>query len=101
MNTSDLLLATDIADYLANKKLPFRKAHTIAGSLTQYCVSKNISFKDVPLNIFQKFSPLFQKDIYKLLDFKESLNKKKSEGSTSPKEVRKAINYWKKKLISY
>jgi len=91
-------LATDIADYLANKNFPFRKAHTIAGSIVKYCEAKNISFKNLSLKTFQKFSPLFKNDVFKLLDIKESLKRKKSEGSTSPEQVRKAIKYWRKKL---
>ena len=97
-NTSDLFLATDIADYLTRKNVPFRKAHTITGSLVRYCLSENKFFRDLTIEEFNTFSTVFKKDVYGLLSQKVSLNSKMSEGSTSPAEVNKAIRFWKKKL---
>ena len=95
---SDLSLATDVADYLVGKKAPFRIAHAISGSLVSYCISKNKGLAELALKDFRKFSRLFQKDIFKILDIQNSITGKVSEGSTSPKEVRKAIGRWKRKL---
>jgi argininosuccinate lyase len=95
---SDFLLATEIADYLVRKGLPFRKAHAIVGSIVQECLSANITLKQLSLKKYRAHSKLFGEDIYRLLDVRVSLEQKKSTGSTSPKEVRKALLMWKKKF---
>src|ERR1043166_6241707 len=97
---SDLLLATELADYLVRKGLPFRKAHAIVGSIVQTCIAKNASLKELPLKEYRRFSRLFEKDLYRYLDPRTSLRNKKSSGSTSPGEVRKALRFWGKKLTA-
>ncbi|MBI4548245.1 MAG: argininosuccinate lyase [Ignavibacteriae bacterium] len=95
---SDFLLATELADYLARKGLPFRKAHAIVGNIVQFCMQKKISLKDLSLKDYQKHSKFFGKDVYQILDARTSLHEKKSLGSTAPREVSKAIQFWKRKL---
>jgi argininosuccinate lyase len=91
---SDFLLATELADYLARKGVPFRKAHSIVGELVRLCIERNIFLSDLPLTEYRKRSRLFEKDIYAMLDPRDSLNRKRSSGSTSQKEVHKAIRRW-------
>jgi argininosuccinate lyase len=97
---SDSLLATELADYLVRKGMPFRKAHSIVGDLVRVCAGKMSSLAELPLSGYQKYSTLFKNDVYKMLDPRASLSRKRSAGSTSPKEVQKAIRGWMKKLRS-
>ncbi len=97
---SDLLLATEVADYLVRKGMPFRSAHGVVGTIVQHCVKTKKSLKDVTLSEYQKYSRLFTDDIYPVVDLRASIARKRSEGSTSPREIQKAILRWKKKLKS-
>jgi argininosuccinate lyase len=97
-SVSDFLLATELADYLVRKGLPFRKAHAIVGGIVDVCLQKHVTLGELSLKEYQKRSPLFEKDIWKILTLRSSLLMKKSQGSTSPKEVRRAIVSWKSKL---
>ncbi len=94
----DTLLATELADYLVRKGLPFRRAHAVTGSIVEYCLRKKMSLRALPLTTYRSYSKLFENTVYDVLDVKRSLTHKNSAGSTSPKEVAKAIRNWKKKL---
>lgn len=95
---SDFLLATEVADYLVRKGMPFRSAYTIAGSIVQECIDRRCSLNDLPLERYRKFSALFATDVYKALDPRMTLRRKQSAGSTSPAEVSRALQRWQKKL---
>ena len=95
---SDSLLATELADYLVRKGMPFRKAHAMVGDLVRICADKKIPLAGLPLTDYRRQSKLFEKDLYKMLDPRASLARKRSVGSTSPKEVHKAIRKWRLKL---
>ena len=97
---ADLLLATELADYLVRKGLSFRRAHSIVGTIVITCLTKNCSLKDLALKEYRRYSPLFDKDIYRYTDIRKSLSRKQSEGSTSPREVGKALRFWNRKLKS-
>ena len=96
----DFLLATELADYLTRKGLPFRTAHAIVGQVVALCKHRAITLKALPLREYRKFSPLFSKDLYALLDVRTSLALKRSAGSTAPREVAKAIARWERTLRS-
>jgi len=95
---SDFLLATEVADYLVRKGMPFRSAYTIVGSIVQECIDRRCSLNDLPLERYRKFSALFATDVYKALDPRMTLRRKQSAGSTSPAEVSRALQRWQKKL---
>ncbi|MFI5251782.1 MAG: argininosuccinate lyase [Bacteroidota bacterium] len=95
---SDFLLATEAADYLVRKGMPFRKAHTVVGAMVRECASRKIGLNGLSLKEFKKYSTLFEKDTFDVLDARKSIALKKSAGSTSPKEFSKALKYWTKKL---
>ncbi len=97
---SDYLLATELADYLVRKGMPFRKAHTVVGGVVRECLSKNILLKELPLSSYKKHSGLFDRDLWEILHMRASLRLKRSQGSTSPLEVRKALRSWTLKLRS-
>jgi argininosuccinate lyase len=94
----EFLLATDLAEYLVKKKVPFQQAHFIVGQLVRKCISENKKFSDLTLNEFKAFSQEFEKDIYGLLSPEVSVRGRASFGGTSPEQVNKALNLWKKKL---
>ena len=96
--TSDFLLATELADYLVRKGLPFRKAHAIVGDIVRECIDRKLSLHMFPLADYQKKSRLFGKDVYSILTPRSSISRKRSSGSTSPAEIRKAIRTWRAKL---
>jgi argininosuccinate lyase len=98
-STGDMILATELADYLVRKGLPFRKAHSIVGAIVLECVKKNRALKDLALKEYRRYSALFDEDLYRSLDPRASLRRKQSAGSTSPAEVRKALRFWKRKLV--
>jgi len=94
----DLLLATDLVDYLVRKQVPFRKAHHIIGEIVSACVDQNKKLNELSIATYKQFSTKFDEDIYTLLTSRTSVNNKLSLGSTSPSEVIKQIHFWKNKL---
>lgn len=95
----DFLLATDLADYLVRKGMSFRKAHTVVGGIVRECLKKGIGLRELPIDDYRRSSRLFDKDIYRLLDPKVSISQKRSLGSTSPAEVKKALRWWRKRIM--
>ena len=91
---ADTLVATEIADYLVRKGLPFRRAHAIVGSIVQDCDRREIPLYKMTLKEYKRYSSKFSQDVFTVLDPRSSLNAKQSAGSTSPREVRKAIQRW-------
>tara|TARA_Y100001970_G_C14254047_1_gene873841 strand:- start:4532 stop:5914 length:1383 start_codon:yes stop_codon:yes gene_type:complete len=92
------LTATDLADYLTKKDLPFREAHRITGRIVSYCEKRNLKLTEVSLQDFKKFSKLIEQDIYKFISINSSVESKKSYGGTSKSNVRKMISQSKKLL---
>ncbi|MGJ7035806.1 argininosuccinate lyase [Anoxybacillus eryuanensis] len=87
----DFSNATELADYLAKKGVPFREAHEIVGKLVLTCIERGIFLADLPLDIYQQASPLFEEDIYEALDPYTAVNRRMSAGGTGFKEVKQAI----------
>jgi argininosuccinate lyase len=83
--------ATDVADYLVNKGIPFRESHKIVGKIVKYCISKNKFFNSLSLPEWKAFSKLFEKDIIDVIKPEISVEAKKSSGGTSKKEILKII----------
>ncbi|HWT74571.1 MAG TPA: argininosuccinate lyase [Mobilitalea sp.] len=73
--------ATDAADYLVNKGVPFRDAHGIVGQLVLYCIDKDIALDDMSLEEFQKISPVFEQDIYEAISLTTCVNKRNTIGA--------------------
>jgi argininosuccinate lyase len=89
------VLATDLADYLAKKGLPFRQAHTIVGELVQYAIGKNKSFQELSLDEYRKFSPLFAEDVYGV-SVETSVAARNVVGGTAPEQVLAALSIARK-----
>lgn len=84
---NEYLLATDIADYLVLKGMPFRKAHEAVGKLIKLCEQRKIKPSELGLEELQKLSPLFDRDYYGLFDALASVEKKVSSGGTAKAQV--------------
>jgi len=97
MNKS-YLLATDIADWLVLKKVPFREAHKIVGHLVKYCEEKKISFTELTPSDLKNISDYFDENVMNYFDIKTSLQRKKTYGSPNPDFVVEQINFWKNNL---
>ncbi len=85
------VLATDVADYLVAKGVPFREAHEIVGKIVNYAVEEEKSFSDLSLTEWQQFSPHFDADVKEALDLSKSLERRDVEGGTSPRQVQEGL----------
>ena len=83
--------ATDLADYLTQKKLPFRDAYRIAGRLVNRCIREGRILEDMPLEAFREESSLFEADVYECIALERCVKKRISEGGTGPDSVLKQI----------
>jgi argininosuccinate lyase len=92
-------IATDLADYLVKKGMPFRQSHHIVSKLVRYAVGQGKPLLLLSMNEFKRFSPLFNKDVYKLLDPMKSIESKKTYGGTATRMVKQQVNI-AKRLIS-
>ncbi len=88
---SGFMNATDAADYLVSKGIPFRDCHEIIGKMVLYCIENNKSLEDLSMPELKSFSPAFDDDIYDHIDIKTCIKAKKSEGSTSYASVEKQL----------
>lgn len=87
----DFSNATDIADYLVNKGLPFRQAHEVIGKSVLYCIEQGRYLLDLSLEEFKQFSELFEGDIYKVLQPEQVVNARNVYGGTATGQVKDAI----------
>ena len=91
--------ATDLADWLvSNLNIPFREAHKITGNIVRYCEKKKIKLSELTIKELKSFNKKINDDIFNVLDAEQSVNQKKSFGSTSPLMVKKSAAKWVKKL---
>ena len=92
------LLATDLADYLVLRGVPFRDAHEVIGKLTAHSLQEKRDFPDMSLEEFRQFSPVFEADVFKVLDLKTALKARKGIGAPSPANVGAQITRWQKRI---
>lgn len=84
---SDFSNATDMADYLAKKGLPFRQAHAVVGNAVHYCIEHHKVLLDLSMEEFRSMSPLFEEDIKEALSIEDCVKNRESYGGTGPKSV--------------
>lgn len=84
---SDFSNATDMADYLAKKGLPFRQAHAVVGNAVHYCIEHHKVLLDLSIEEFRSMSPLFEEDIKEALSIENCVKNRESYGGTGPKSV--------------
>ncbi|CVK18170.1 argininosuccinate lyase [Sporomusa sphaeroides] len=88
---TDFSNATDMADYLVKKGLPFRQAHEVVGKCVAYCLSEQKTLTDLTLKEFEQFSPLFAADIIDAISVETCVAARNSMGGTSPTQVGHAV----------
>ena len=79
--------ATDAADYLAKKGLPFREAHEVVGKLVKHCVTERKDLAALSLETYKKFSPLFESDIFEAISLETVVNRRTTRGGTGTEAV--------------
>ena len=84
--------ATDLADYLVKKGLPFRETHAISGKLVHYCIENGISLLDVSLDKLKEFSPAFEEDVYDAISLKTCVEGRSLIGGPAPETVKKYLD---------
>ncbi len=88
--------ATDLADYLVRKGMPFRSAYKISGSIVAECIRKHLTLETFPLEEYRKHSPLFEEDVYEAVDLDNCVRKRTSTGA--PGRIQEQFDYIKEKL---
>ena len=86
------LNATDVADYLVRKGMPFRTAHGVSASLVRLAIQKGCRLEELDFSEYQKASPLFKKDIFELITPQKCVEIRKTTGGPSPQAVQKQID---------
>lgn len=94
----DFLNATDLADYLVRKGLPFRKAHELVGKIVLHCEAQKIQLDELPLAAFQSFSELIGDDVYTALSLENCIQSRSAVGGTARPRVEEAIAEAEKRL---
>lgn len=94
----DFSLATDLADWLVLKGIPFRKSHEIVGHIVKLAEEKNVKLNQLSLDELKTINSVFEESALKIFQIKDSLLRKKTIGSPNPDLVMKQIKLWKERL---
>ncbi|MBI3303411.1 MAG: argininosuccinate lyase [Deltaproteobacteria bacterium] len=84
-------LATDVADYLVEKGLPFRKAHEVVGAVVRLCLAENKRLEQLSLDEWRRFSPLFGQDLFPRLTLESAVDRRRSYGGTARADVQRRL----------
>ena len=93
--------ATDLADYLVRKGLPFRSAYKVSGQIVAHCIATGAVLETLPLEAYQTFSPLFDEDLYPAINLDACVERRISEGGTSVSSVLAQIAYVRGEMASF
>ena len=93
--------ATDLADYLVKKGVPFRDAHAVSGRLVAHCLEKGCALDDLPLEELRQFSPAFDQDVYAAISLSACVSARSLTGGPAPDRVNRAIEDGRKWLESF
>jgi argininosuccinate lyase len=94
------LLATELADYLVHKGLPFRQAHHAVGQLVRLAEARQVPLSQLPLEDYQQVNPIYEADLYEWLNFEAAIAKRQAIGGTSPQAVAQQIQQAEEVLAS-
>ncbi len=97
---SDFSNATDVADYLVSKNIPFREAYQIVGRIVRVCINKEILLKDLTLSEWKEIHSGFEQDIFEKLIPANVVAARISEGGTGFNRVKEELEKWRNDLIS-
>lgn len=92
------LLATDLAEYLVQKQVPFREAHEVVGNIVCYCEQKKLHLEDLDLKTLQSFAKVVAPDVYEVLHVQAALDRRKTYGGTAKNQVKMQIRRAKKRF---
>ncbi len=92
--------ATDLADYLVQKGIPFRQAHEIVGKAVLYCIEQNKSLEELSIAEFQELNAAIEEDVYAAINVKHCVEARKVPGGPAPEAVKEAIASARKRLNS-
>ncbi|MBQ8082226.1 MAG: argininosuccinate lyase, partial [Clostridia bacterium] len=90
--------ATDCADYLVRKGLPFRDAYHLTGQLVKYCTDWDLTLEELSLTDYRQFSLAFDEDVYEAIDLLTCVSQRKLPGGPAPEAVRETIRATREKL---
>ena len=96
--TQGFLTATDLADYLVKKGMPFRQAHSVVGKAVSQCISQGKELTDMSLEDLKAFSSLIDEDIFEVLSIQGSVGTRRCPGGTAPERVAEALAKAEKKI---
>lgn len=85
--------ATDLADYLVKKGMPFRTAYKHVGEIVAYCIKEDLVLETLPIEKYKEFDEAFSDDLYNEISLETCVNKRISKGSTGPESVKEQIDY--------
>ena len=97
--SSDFSNATDVADYLVAKQIPFREAYQLVGSIVKTSLEEGILLKDIPLERWKSFHKLFEEDIYEMILPSSVVQSRLSAGGTGFERVQEQLSLWREKLF--
>ncbi|MHC4549060.1 MAG: argininosuccinate lyase [Planctomycetota bacterium] len=95
------LLATELADYLVRKGVPFRRAHGIVGRLVRRAEKKGVDVAELPLSDLQQAAPEFAPDVQRVLSVDAALRARRAVGGTAPARVRRALATWQRRVAAW
>lgn len=90
--------ATDCADYLVEKGLPFRDAYKVVGNIVKYCIKNNTTLEKLDLSVYKQFNHVFEQDVYQAIDLINCVNKRNVIGGPAKEQVEKQIELVEKEL---
>ena len=85
--------ATDLADYLTKKGMPFRSAYKIVGNIVAACIASGKTLETLPMETYRSFSELFEDDLFEEISLDACVKKRISAGSTGPDSVKAQLDY--------
>jgi argininosuccinate lyase len=89
------MLATELADYLVGKGMPFREAHHLVGEIVQHSIALDQPLNSFPLAAYRQFSPLFERDVHEYLTFNRAADRRQSVGGTAERAVGQQIELFR------
>ncbi|MCI0551659.1 MAG: argininosuccinate lyase, partial [Anaerolineae bacterium] len=92
------MMATDLADYLVEKGVPFREAHAMAGKVVRAAGEGKVRMEEMSIEAYQVISPVFEADVYQVFDPMKSIEKRNAIGGTSLQSVKKQITKCRENL---
>lgn len=90
--------ATELADYLVSKGMPFRDAHDVVGEAVRHCIEQDCTLEALSIDDYQQFSTLISDDLYPWLDPLNAINQRNVTGGTAVNQVAKAVDYWQAQI---